>query len=97
MKKKKNDKTHETLGERDHPTISVCLIDKNERKHVNNCLAICENISHELIVANIGLPDCSGIHKDLKYCKTNRKPFSEYFMGNYSCMAGGHLWNLLSN
>jgi glycosyltransferase involved in cell wall biosynthesis len=60
LTKKKNKKTHETSGVKDHPTISVCLIVKNEEKQLDNCLATCENISHELIVANIDLPDCTG-------------------------------------
>jgi hypothetical protein len=32
LKKEKNKKTHETLGERNHPTISVRLVDKKEKE-----------------------------------------------------------------
>jgi len=54
---KKNKKTTATSVKKDHPTISVCLIVKNEEKYIDNCLASVKKIADELIVVDTGSTD----------------------------------------
>ncbi len=57
MKKKKNKKTASTVAKKDQPTISVCLIVKNEEKYLDNCLASVKKIADELIIVDTGSTD----------------------------------------
>ncbi len=54
MKKNKNTATR---AKKDQPTISVCLIVKNEEKYLDNCLSSVKHIADELIIVDTGSTD----------------------------------------
>ena len=57
MKKKKHKKAEVVSLKINSPTISVCLIVKNEEKHLDNCLKSIKHIADEIIVIDTGSAD----------------------------------------
>jgi glycosyltransferase involved in cell wall biosynthesis len=59
MKKKPLEKKNApfTAKSDNHPTISVCIIAKNEEKHLDRCLRSVKPVAHEIIIVDTGSTD----------------------------------------
>jgi len=58
MKKKKGNKSSSIhVNDSVQPMISVCMIVKNEEKHLNNCLMSVRDVADELIIVDTGSTD----------------------------------------
>ena len=56
-KKRKTQKVNKKIVSIDSPTISACMIVKNEEKFLDNCLKSIKNVADEIIVVDTGSQD----------------------------------------